>query len=297
MLETLEERALLPGIPAGTPEQADFFLAPDREVWDFLTGGQVPEWGAGVAIPDRQVAVLPLYDVPAGGPSGRDRTAIHEWAHLGLHAYMGELSIPRWFDEGYAQWAAGGWDVRQAWRLRVALASGSAPPLDSIALSWPREQARAEVAYLLTASAVEFLVAGSGERGLEVFLQRWREMGSFEAAFRRTFGETSGAFEQRWIEHVEDRYGWVLILNDLAIFWAVAGIALLLLIRVRIQRNRERMARLRATEPPERPAYWEPPPMPPIGGFESDREDRVAREAGQRSRGPDGSETTDPPWS
>ena len=120
--------------------------------------------------------------------------------------------------EGYAQRASGGWNVEDAWRLRVRLARGGAPPLDSLSLEWPRGQASAELAYLLAGSAVEYLASESGPRGLEVFLDRWRQIGEFEEAFRRTFGYATGTFETRWAEHVERRYGWVLMLEQTAIF-------------------------------------------------------------------------------
>ena len=256
VIELLERQAPLPGLPDTVPSRALFYLAPDAMVWDFLTGGQLPDWGAGVAIPERQMAVIPLFEA-VGGLRDRDRTTLHEWAHLGLHEHLDGLRVPRWFDEGYAQRASGGWNVQEAWRLRLGLARGGAPPLDSLTLDWPRGRTGAELAYLLSGSAVEYLASETGERGLDVFLGRWREIGGFEEAFRRTFGYTTGAFETRWTEYVRRRYGWILLLTQTAVFWAFAGLALLLLARLRTRRNRERLARLRASEPPSRPAYWE----------------------------------------
>jgi len=270
VVEVLERNAYLPGLPGDVPARAVFFLAPDPERWSALTGGRVPHWGAGVAVPARDRAVLPMFRGPWGGLGERDRTVLHEWAHLGLNDYLEGLRVPRWFDEGYAQWASGGWNVQEAWRLRVALARGGAPPLDSLTLAWPRDQAGAQIAYLLSATAVQYLVRESGERGMEVFLTRWREMGDFEAAFRRTFGYTTGGFETRWLEHVKRRYSWLVVLSQTVVFWLLVGVAMLALFRIRRRRDRERMARLRAGELPDDPAYWEPPPMPPIGGFRSD---------------------------
>jgi hypothetical protein len=186
---------------------------------------------------------------------------------LGLHEYLAGLQIPRWFDEGYAQRAAGGWDFARAWRLRLALASGAAPPFDSLTLGWPRGSTEAELAYLLAGSAVDYLAQESGDRGLGVFLGRWRQERSFEAAFRRTYGLTTNTFESRWIDHVRRRYGWALILTQAAVFWAVTSLALLAAWRWRARRSRVKLAALRATEPPTAPAYWERPSTPHVGGF------------------------------
>jgi hypothetical protein len=225
-------------------------------MWRLLTGGEVPSWGAGVAIPAEQMAVIPLDGGPLSGLVARDRTALHEWAHLGLHDHLGGLRIPRWFDEGYAQWTSAGWNVAEAWRLRVALAGGGTPPLDSLALTWPSDRVEAELAYLLSASAVQFLVEGSGVRGIEVFVRRWRDLGDFEEAFRRTFGFTTGGFEILWVAHVKRRYGWVLVLYRTSLFWLLGGVALVFLFRIRRARDRERLAGLRVDDPPDRPDYW-----------------------------------------
>ncbi len=269
-IQVLERFPDLPGLPPGLPSSAVIYLAPDRETFDALTGGQVPHWGAGVAIPSRSRIVIPLFGNPWTGGDVEARTLRHEWAHLGLHEYLTGLRIPRWFDEGYAQWSSGGWDVGAMWRLRVALARGTAPPLDSLSLVWPRERADAELAYLLSASAVSFLIQDSGARGMEVFLSRWAETRDFEGSFRRTFGLATGTFETRWVRHVKQRYGWVLMFQNSVVFWGILGLILIVLFRIRRRRDRERMAALRATEPPDLPAYWEPPRHPPIGGFEGE---------------------------
>jgi hypothetical protein len=150
----------LPALPANVlePASVDVYLAPDAERWDSLTGGAVPEWGAGVADPFRGVIVLPTYDWVRTPPHTVYRTLRHELAHVALQRYIGSARSPRWFTEGYAQWAAGQWDWDSAWRLRLALAGQRAPPLDSLTLDWPVEAGDARIAYLLSASAVAYLV-------------------------------------------------------------------------------------------------------------------------------------------
>jgi hypothetical protein len=139
----------------------------------------------------------------------------------------------------------------------VAFALGNTPPLDSLALAWPRDQASANLAYLLSATALEYLVSESGERGLRLFLDRWRVERNFDIALRNTYGLTLGQFEEDWKGYVRKRYGWLFVLSHSSIFWLSIALALLVLVRVRRGRDREAMARLRAGEPPDRPAYWD----------------------------------------
>ena len=274
----------LPGLPPGIPSGAHIVLVPSEALFDSLTGGLVPEWGAGVAVPSLGRIVLPIY--PAERTRGWDepRVVRHEWAHIALHQALPGLRIPRWFNEGYAEWASGAWTAEEGWRLRVAMAMGRLPPLDSLALEWPRDRASAELSYVLAASAVEFLVDRSGERGIRVLLERWAEEQSFEAAIRGTYGLTGSQLEEDWRGFVRSRYGWLTVLARSAVFWLLAGVVLTGLFVIRKRRDRVRMEKLRAEEPPDTPAWWvegegepsggdrrttvqeDPPPFPPPGG-------------------------------
>jgi len=228
----------------------------------------VPEWRAGVALPSLNLMVIPAGEGPSVIEGEGRRTLRHEWAHLGLHGYLGDLRVPRWFDEGYAQWASAGFDAAEGWRLRVLLALDRAPSLDSLTLRWPADVERARTAYLLSASAVTYLLEAGGERALTVFLDRWRTERSFDRALTLTFGLTPGQFEEDWKRHVRDRYGWLLVLSHSSVFWLAVSLVLLLLVGVRRRRDREKLARLRATEPPDDPAFWNEgggPGPPPRG--------------------------------
>ncbi len=256
VLSLLNAQPRLPALPDSVPSGVIAVLAHSPAAFDELTGGVVPEWRAGVAIPSLWMLVMPTGDGPRVLDAEGRRTLRHEWAHLGLHEHVGDLRVPRWFDEGYAQWASGGFDASEAWRLRVLLALGRAPEMDSLELRWPSGREQARSAYLLAASAIALLLEPSGERGLELFFERFRATRSFDDAFRATFGVTPGQFEEDWKAHVRSRYGWLLVLSHSGVFWGFLALVLLFMMRVRRARNREKLARLRAVELPERPAYW-----------------------------------------
>ncbi|MDX1568369.1 MAG: hypothetical protein R3223_11250 [Longimicrobiales bacterium] len=256
MLRFLQGQAGLPALPDTLPTGVELYLAPSPESFQALAGGRVPEWGAGVTVPRVDRIVMPAYGGRNTRGRSEERVLRHEWAHMGLDQYLDGLRAPRWFDEGYAEWASGGWNAEEGWRLRVALAMGGGPSLDSLTLRWPRGRSSAEVAYMLSGTAVEYLVRRSGVRGLELFLERWTSVGSFEEAFRRTYGVTTSQFEEDWREYVNDRYGWLFVLSHSVIFWLFLGVALTVMFWIRRRRNREAMARLRATEPPGAPDWW-----------------------------------------
>jgi hypothetical protein len=62
--------------------------------------------------------------------------------------------------------------------------------------------------------------------------------------------------ETYWRRDVRRRYGWLAVLTQSAIFMAGASVVLLVLFAIRRRRDRRKLAVLRATEPPDAPAYW-----------------------------------------
>ena len=65
--------------------------------------------------------------------------------------------------------------------------------------------------------------------------------------------------------------GWLFVLSHSALFWMLLALVLLFMVRGRQGHNREKLARLRAGEIPDDPAYWrvtaedEGPVEPPTG--------------------------------
>ncbi|NNL30929.1 MAG: hypothetical protein HKO77_07895, partial [Gemmatimonadetes bacterium] len=100
--ELLDEQASLPGLPESVPDGVHAVLAHTPAAFDEAIGGAVPEWRAGVAIPARDMLVMPTGEGVRVVDGEGLRTLRHEWAHLGLHQTLGDLRIPRWFNEGYA---------------------------------------------------------------------------------------------------------------------------------------------------------------------------------------------------
>lgn len=264
VLRALEEMAPLPGLPELTPRDVEVVLVPDRGAFAEATGGRPPEWSAGVAVPSRGLIVLPTWEGAQIIRPGAGQLLRHEWAHVATFRASGGLRAPRWFSEGYAEWA-GGWDRSRAWRLRLLLALGRTPPLDSLSLSWPAGRARAESAYLLSASVVQYLVEASGERGLAALFRRWRDTGRFETGLREVYGLTSSQLEEDWRAWARDRYGWVYVFSHSTLAWGLLALLLVGTAWFRRRHNRDRMARLRAREIPEAPAFWEPGQEGPPG--------------------------------
>jgi hypothetical protein len=239
---------VVPGMGRVTaPPSTRIYLAPDPAGFRALTDGRAPEWAGGVAFPAVRVIVLPAYPTARSAEEGPEVTIRHEVAHLAIHARL-PGAVPRWFDEGLSEMAAGSWDAEAAWKLRVAIALGRAPALDSLALGWPAGADRARLAYLLSTTAVQHLHRRGGEEGFRLLLANWRAEGTLDAAVRTTFGLTMGQLEDEWRDSVAARYGWLQALTAASLVWLVVTVLFLVSWIPRRRRNLAKLAEMRAEE-------------------------------------------------
>jgi hypothetical protein len=244
---SLGEHALatdtFPGMPR--PQQrVTIAIAPDRQRFREWAGA-APEWGTAVAFPETRRIVL--QGRRAGSDAGDPLVVLrHELAHLALHEFLGDLA-PRWFDEGYASYAAGEWGREEVLMTNVALTLRGMPSLDELEDSFGGGSSRAQAAYALSYRAVAEL-ARLDDRGFTLFMSYWRSTGSMERAMRQAFGITLAEFERRWRQRTRTQYGALALLSNLT----AAAVLLLFLLApfyvVRRRRDRQRLAKMREAE-------------------------------------------------
>ena len=229
-----------PGLPR--PRAAvTIAIAPDRERFRRWVGDAAPEWGAAIAFPGEQRIVM--QGSWAGSEVGDPVTVLrHELAHLALHEFLADRP-PRWFDEGYASYAAGEWGRDAILATSWALAVRGTPSLDEVEADFQGGGRRAESAYALAHRAVVELAELGGARGLAPLMHHWRTAPTFDAAVRRAYGVTALGFERHWQRVTRRRYGALALLTDLG---AATAVLLLLLIPLYVRRRRRDRARLRA---------------------------------------------------
>ena len=118
------------------------------------------------------------------------------------------------------------------------------------------------MAYLLSATAVDYLRRRGGERGLALLFANWRREGEMERAVRTTYGITLGQFEEEWRRDVRTRYGWLSMLSSMALVWLFAAALVLAAWIPRRRRNRRKLATMDAEE------HMLPPIRPELAGVE-----------------------------
>jgi len=245
LLEGALEVDTFPGLKRPT-QRVLVALAPDHQRFREWIGPGAPEWGAAVAFPESRHIVM--QGRSSGSDAGDPREVLrHELAHLALHESLGELP-PRWFDEGYASYAAHEWSREDALATNVALALRGVPTFDELDRQFGEGTTSAQNAYALAYRAVVDLAALDTSAGLSRLFDAWRTTGSLDRAIRASYGITLAGFEQRWRAGTRRRYGALALVGDVTLIGLVMLVAVFPLFVARRQRQRQRFAALVAAD-------------------------------------------------
>lgn len=191
-------------------------IAPDRKTFVRLSGGMVPDWGIGLAMP---VARQILITSPAEAPARIDLNEIitHEVAHVLLGLSLPGQPLPRWFDEGHAMYHARQWRIAESSRIVWALVARTLIPLVELERFFPHGRASAELAYTESYTTVEFMIKTDGPDAFREFVRRAAGYGDFEAALIETYGWNLQEFESVWRRYLRERYMWATLPTYLSI--------------------------------------------------------------------------------
>lgn len=229
-------RDTFPGLPP-LRAQVVVALAPDEQTFRTLIGPGAPEWGAAIAFPSSQRIVMQGRD--AGADAGDPRVTLrHELAHLALYEVLGP-TVPRWFDEGYASFAAGEWGRDEVIVTSLGLVWRGLPTLAGLDSGFYRGAETAQRSYALAHRAVAELASLDRERGLTLIFSYWQRQGSFGRSLRSAYGMSESDFETHWRSRVRRQYGALALAADLS----VLSIFLLLLLGPLWWQRRKRQAR------------------------------------------------------
>jgi hypothetical protein len=245
LLAEAQRNDSFPGLPRPR-ERVLIAIAPDARRLRAWVGPNAPEWGAAFAFPDQRRIVM--QGRTAGSDAGDPRVVLrHELAHLALHEAMGPLP-PRWFDEGYASFAAREWTREQAFETSVGMVWRTLPTLEQLETGFEGGGMEAGWSYAMAHRVVGELDALGGEAGLTNLLRYWKQTGSFEKAVRTAYGMTGEAFEKHWRARTRTRYGALSFVANLSVAVGMFSLVLVPLFVIRLRRDRLKLEAMRAAD-------------------------------------------------
>ena len=253
LAERADAPAEWPGLGRLDPGPIRLIVVEDPDRMRELTGGRAPAWGAGVALPGSRTI---LVRADAQNPIGVLR---HELAHLALHRAV-HVRLPRWFDEGYAAYAAGEWDRLDQLALNMSVIRGATPELAQLDAALRGGAPEASASYALAMSAIMELARRHPSGTLDPILTLLREGVPFPDALARTTGLTEGQFAVEWQKGVRQRYG--------LLSWTVAGglwliVAAIVVLAAWLRRRADRPRRAALDEGWVIPPEEAPPQLDP----------------------------------
>lgn len=137
----------------------------------------------------------------------------HEMCHLLIGNNIPDERLPRWLNEGFCQWVAGGVaelmvDNRQPTLSKASL-SHRLIPLSWLSRNFPGERDQLILAYEESKSVVDYLVAEYGRNSVVQVLGYLREGYSADAATDKVLSLTLGELEMNWIKHLQGQVTWI----------------------------------------------------------------------------------------
>ena len=141
----------------------------------------------------------------------------HELCHLLLHQHIRNARLPRWLDEGAAQWVSDGvgdiiFDQKRSLLNKAAL-RGRFIPLDSLDKGFPRREQDLILAYEESKSVVDYIIGKFGRAGIIEVLEHMKRGDSVHAAISRSCAISLEELEQQWQSDLRRKMTWFTYLS------------------------------------------------------------------------------------
>lgn len=211
-----------------------------------LGGRKKPKHIAAVAFSLADIIVLKSAAWTRAKPGEFETIFQHEISHC-LLGYLRRrhrgMDLPRWFDEGIAQWVSEGLFHGESVQLHQALRSNAWIPFDQLKRRFPEQEGASALAYAQSESMVRF-IAEYNDRNLAKaningILLRLIERDSFDQALFAVTGLHMGGLEGAWSRQERSSIPFPLTLFPDAIFAiTIVVLALLAFANYRGRRNR-----------------------------------------------------------
>lgn len=228
-------------VPVG--HKMHLYLADTQERFHTMQPGNAPDWADGTAWPHRSLIYLRSPRIRPGTADPLEQVLDHEIVHVLLGQAFGPKPVPRWLQEGMAQWVAGEYDPAVVEKLAKGMLGGGLLTLDDLTSGFPADPVRATLAYAQSADLIVFIVAEYGEETLQQIIHEMAAGTPVRAAFRKAIGGDPDALDAAWRGRLEESNLWLTALTDTTVWWGLAaGLAVVGSLMVR-RRNKERLER------------------------------------------------------
>lgn len=216
-------------------------LTVNRDKFEKMTGSKLI---VAYAVPQRNLMVID-YSKMNTDPFSLAIIMKHELCHLLLHNQLQGGELPRWLDEGIAQWASDGVAEiimsRKGSILDTAVLSKKLLSIKTLSKGFPEDKKSLLLAYEESKSIVEFINHEFGKDGILDLLRHLQAGYEIDAAVKKSFSVSFEELERRWHVHLRKKITWFTYLaNNLygILFFLAALITIAGFVRIVIRKRR-----------------------------------------------------------
>jgi hypothetical protein len=195
------------------------------------------------AVPERNLLVID-YSKMSIDPFTVELTLKHELCHILLHASARGGRIPKWLDEGIAQWVSAGISEilisPKRSLLNEAVISGKGLNLRVLVGAFPRDKESLHLAYEASKSFVTYLIERFGIDGITEVLDYIEKGEDWETAISKAVSHSFNELEKEWHEDLKRKLTWyTYVINNLyeILFFLAAIIAIIGFVRAFLRKR------------------------------------------------------------
>ena len=203
-------------------------LVGDKEVFYRMAGSRLI---VGFAIPDSDLMAID-YSRMNTDPFTLEATIKHELCHLLLHKNIQSEFLPKWLDEGVAQWVSGGLAdiiMNRGSVLNGAILSDRYINLKALTRSFPKDERPLAIAYAESKNFVEHIIRQYGTESLLVLLGFLKDGKEIDEAILKSFSISFDELEKKWYLGLRKRITWItfIVNNIYGILFFVSALLLI----------------------------------------------------------------------
>ncbi len=169
------------------------------------------------AIPNKNLIAID-YSKMKIDPFTLEGTLKHELCHLLLHSHIRGGRLPKWLDEGVAQWVSGGLaDIimnQKSSMLNRPAISHRYIPLKALAGRFPNDRESLILAYEESRHFIEFIIQEYGFNKILMVLAYLKTENNIESAVQKTFSISFEDLEKKWYNRLTGGTAWVMFLAN-----------------------------------------------------------------------------------
>lgn len=168
------------------------------------------------AVPSRNLIVIDHSKMHIN-PFNLGNILKHELCHLLLHHHIRGIALPRWLDEGIAQWASDGisdilMDQKRS-LLNKATFRNRLIPLHRLQKGFPPDKGSLSLAYEESKSFVTYIISKFEKEGILTVLNYMRQGEDVDSAILKALSIPLGELEKKWHHSLKQRVTWFTYLS------------------------------------------------------------------------------------